>query len=115
MTENAKVHEVMEGMQKNLARELEEIEPKANLKLNNVLEQCYERSNDNADRFSQCVVESNKRIQDTMEGFQFKMLFLSRSAKGCLDRGSSVQECTDRISQQGKTVIESLLKQIDKI
>lgn len=79
-----------------------------------VLESCYSRSNENPDRFSQCVVDNNKKINDIMESFQFKMLFLSRHAKGCLERGN-VKECTEKVTTQGKGVIESLLKSLNSV
>ena len=85
------------------------------MRLNNTLEQCYQRSNDNADRFAECVVSSNKKLNDVMEGFQFKMLFLSRSAKACLEKGDSVSTCVERVTGQGRGVIDSVLKQVEKI
>ena len=115
MAENAKMHEVMEGFQKNLASQLQRIEPEANMRLNNTLQQCFQRSNDNADRFAECVVGSNKKLNDVMEGFQFKMLFLSRSAKACLEKGDSVPSCVQRVTTQGKSIIDGVLKQVEKI
>ena len=71
----SKIQEVMEGMSKNLAKDLEAIEPTANVKLHSTLENCYKKSGDNPERFSSCVISTQKKIYDIMESFQFKIVF----------------------------------------
>lgn len=62
MTE-AKITEVMEAIFKNGSKELERIEPMANLKLGTVIENCFKKSGDNPDRFATCVIASQKKMQ----------------------------------------------------
>ena len=111
---DSKVQEVMENMSKTLARELETIEPSANLKLHSTLENCYNRSNENPDRFAQCVISTQKKVSDIMEAFQFKMVFLSRNAQGCIAKSGDVKSCSDSVSNVGRTMIQDLIKEIEK-
>ncbi|MDD2840441.1 MAG: hypothetical protein PHY80_04980 [Rickettsiales bacterium] len=75
---------VMTAVMKSLSKDMESIEPAANMKMHQSLEACYSKSGNNADRFADCVVTSNKKISDIVEPFQFKLLFVSKSAEKCL-------------------------------
>lgn len=75
---------VMTAVMKSLSKDMEGIEPAANLKMHQSLENCYNKSGANADRFAECVVSSNKRISDIVEPFQYKLLFISKSTERCL-------------------------------
>ena len=110
-----RVQEVMENMSKNLGKDLEAIEPTANMKLHMTLENCYNKSGDNADRFASCMQNSQKKISDIMESFQLKMLFLSRNAQKCIQDGNDVGKCSDNVTAMSKSVIQNLLKDIEKV
>lgn len=69
----------MTAVMKALSKDMEGIEPTANLKMHQGLENCYAKSGNNVDRFAECVVSSNKRISDIVEPFQYKLLFISKS------------------------------------
>ena len=69
----------MTAVMKNLSKDMEGIEPAANMKMHQSLEACYTKSGGNPDRFADCVVNSNKKISDIVEPFQFKLLFISKS------------------------------------
>jgi hypothetical protein len=59
------------------------------------IEYCYSKNNNNMDRFSDCVVEKSKKVDDIMKSFEYKFLFISKSASSCLNSGKSVSECVD--------------------
>ncbi len=71
---------VMNAVMRSLSKDMESIEPAANMKMHQSLESCYAKSGSNADRFAECVLTSNKKISDIVEPFQFKLLFISKSA-----------------------------------
>lgn len=71
---------VMTAVMKSLSKDMESIEPAANMKMSQSLESCYSKSGSNPDRFAECVLTSNKKISDIVEPFQFKLLFISKSA-----------------------------------
>lgn len=75
---------IMTAVMKSLGKDMESIEPAANMKMHQALESCYSKSGNNADRFADCVLASNKKISDIVEPFQFKLLFISKSAEKCL-------------------------------
>lgn len=85
---------VMTGVMKNLSKDMESIEPAANMKMHQSLEGCYSKSGSNADRFADCVLTSNKKINDIVEPFQFKLLFISKSAEKCL-QSKDEKKCID--------------------
>lgn len=80
---------VMSGAMRALAKDMEVIEPAANMKMQQGLETCFSKSGGNADRFADCVVGVNKKISEIVEPFQFKLLFISKSAEKCLQSNKS--------------------------
>lgn len=110
-----RVQEVMEAMTRNLSKDLEAIEPTANMKLHLTLENCYNKSGDNADRFASCMQNSQKKLNDIMETFQLKMLFLSRSAQNCIAQNNDVSKCSENITNTSRSIIQTLLKDIEKV
>lgn len=80
---------VMNGAMKALSKQMEVIEPAANMKMQQGMESCFSKSGGNADRFADCVTNVNKKISEIVEPFQFKLLFISKSAERCLQGGKS--------------------------
>ena len=100
---------VMSSVMKGLSKDMEGIEPTANLKMHQSLENCYAKSGSNADRFAECVVMSNKKITDIVEPFQYKLLFISKSTEKCLQTKDE-DKCTQEITALSKGIIQDMVK-----
>lgn len=85
---------LMASVMRNLSKDMESIEPSANLKMQQSMESCFSKSGGNPDRFADCIVACNKKIGDVVEPFQFKLLFLSKSAEKCL-QSKDEAKCTE--------------------
>jgi hypothetical protein len=53
------------------------------------METCFTKAGGNADRFAECVLNSQKKVNDIIEPFQFKLLFISKSAEQCLAKNNN--------------------------
>lgn len=85
---------VMTAVMKALSKDMEGIEPSANMKMQQALETCYSKSGNNPDRFADCIVSANKKIGEVVEPFQFKLLFISKSTEKCL-QNKDENKCTE--------------------
>jgi len=57
------------------------------------INQCFTKNDKNADKFANCVIEINKKLESTMKPIEFKMMYLSKFANQCLVKGNSVKDC----------------------
>ena len=110
-----RVREVMEGAMGQCNNEIRSLEPLIEAKMASSLDACYGRNSSNADRFAECILDKNKRVEDIMKGVEFKMLFYSKAANQCLINGKSVSDCTQDAIKGIKEVIENSRKSIDKL
>jgi hypothetical protein len=85
------------------------------MKVSASIENCYKRSGENPDRFASCMVDTQKKVQELTEGFQFKQLFLSHSVQSCLAKNNDTAKCRDEGIKTFTTSINSFLKQLDQI
>lgn len=86
----SRVEEVLDAVVKNGAKDMEKIQPTISLKLQSSLDNCFNRSGDNPDRFATCMGDTQKKAQELMDTFQFKQLFLSRTIETCLAKRNDV-------------------------
>ena len=89
-----RVREVIEGAMQNNASLLKGIEEANDNKMGSVLETCFSKNDSNPERFAECIVEKQKKMEDILNPMQFKIMFFSKSSHNCLNRGKSVSECT---------------------
>lgn len=90
-----KVREVIEAaMQKNEEgfRSLGEL---TDAKGGSIFEACFSKNSSNPERFGECFSEKQKKIEELMAPFQFKMMFFSKSSSNCLAQNKSVADCTE--------------------
>ena len=62
-----RVREVMEGALSSCQNDLKQLEPLTDQKMGVVLEYCYGKNTSNADRFADCILEKNKKLDDIMK------------------------------------------------
>lgn len=79
------------------------------------LDSCYGRNSSNPERFAECILDKNKRVEDIMKGVEFKLLFFSKAANQCLLNNKSVSDCTQDAVKGIKEVIENTKKSIEKL
>jgi hypothetical protein len=80
-----------------------------------VVESCFSKNSTNSERFAECLIQTNKKVEDIMKSLEFKMLFFSKSANGCLSKKRTVSDCTDEASKGIREMISSTKSIIDKI
>ena len=73
------MNQVMDKIGQSMAKDLEKVEPTLQVKMQGMVDNCFNRSNNNPDRFSECLVNGQKKAAELNEHFQFKMVFLSKS------------------------------------
>ena len=89
-----RVREVIEGAMTANADLLKSIEELNDYKMGSVLESCFSKNESNPERFADCIIEKQKKMEDVLNPMQFKIMFFSKSGHNCLTKGKSVSECT---------------------
>ena len=56
------------------------------MKMNSHVEQCYDRSNDNPERFANCMVGAQKKINEQQEMFSMSLIFMTKNVNECLKK-----------------------------
>jgi hypothetical protein len=88
-----RVRDVIEGAMGAVANDFKSIEPLIEGRMNSLLESCFAKNENNSDRFADCFLEKNKKIEDIMKPVEYKMMFFSKKANLCLQK-KSILECT---------------------
>jgi hypothetical protein len=109
-----RVREVIEGAMKSSENELRTLEPLVDGKMGSVLDYCFNKNSSNPDRFADCILEKNKRVEEIMKSVEFKILYFSKAANNCLAK-RSVSECTEDTVKGLKEVIENTKRSIEKL
>jgi hypothetical protein len=105
---------VMTAVMKALSKDMEGIEPSANMKMHQAVEVCYSKSGSNPDRFADCIVSSNKKISDIIEPFQYKLLFISKSTEKCL-LNKDEKKCIEEMTSLGKGIAQNMVSSLEKV
>ena len=82
--------------------------------MHQAIENCYSKSGNNPDRFADCIVSSNKKISDIVEPFQYKLLFISKSAEKCLLKNDE-KKCTEEMTTLGKGIVQNMVSSLEKV
>lgn len=114
MQMDPRVKEVIEGAVNSSNNELRSLEPFIDQKMASVLDTCYSKNSSNADRFAECILEKNRKVDDIMKSVEFKLLFFSKNANACLLK-RSVGECTQEAIKGIQEMIENTKRSIDKL
>ena len=109
-----RVREVIEGAMNTCNNEMRSIEPLIDSKMGSVLDSCFSKNSSNPDRFADCILEKNKRVEEIMKSIEFKVLFYSKAANNCLVK-KSVGECTEETARGLREIIESTKKTIERL
>ncbi len=109
-----RVREVVEGAMNNCNNEMRSLEPLVDSKMGSVLDACFSKNSSNPDRFADCILEKNKRVEEIMKSIEFKVLYYSKAANNCLLK-KSVGECTEETTRGLKEVIEGTKRVIEKL
>jgi predicted metallo-beta-lactamase superfamily hydrolase len=109
-----RVREVIEGAMKRSESELRTLEPLVDSKMGSVLDTCFSKNSSNPDRFADCILGKNKRVEEIMKSIEFKILYFSKAATNCLVK-RSVAECTEDTIKGLKEVIDNSKKAIEKL
>lgn len=112
---NPRFNEVINEVIQSGAKEAEKIEPSINLKLQTAVQNCYSKCNENPDKFANCMVETQKKVNELTESFQFKNLFLGTFIQNCLNTTNDVTKCTEEGKKSMKNINATLLKEIERI
>lgn len=113
--DNPRFNEVINEVIQSGASEAEKIEPSINLKLQSSVQNCFNKNNDNPDKFVTCMTDTQKKVDELNQSFQFKNLFLGTSIQNCLNATNNVEKCKSEGKAMLKNITTTLLKQIEKI
>ena len=81
-----------------------------------ILESCFSKNSNNPDRFADCIVERQKKMEDALNPMQFKIMFFSKSSHNCLtQQKKSVNECTQEAIKGINEVIQNTKKSIERV
>lgn len=83
--------------------------------MQSLVDNCYNKASNNPDRFADCITNGQKKTSELNESFQFKMVFLTRSVQQCISNKQTMEKCENDAIKLGHSIIDNLLKQIDKI
>jgi hypothetical protein len=90
-----RVREVIEGAMQACGNDLRGIEELNDTKMGNILETCFGKNSGNPERFADCIVEKQKKMEDILSPMQFKIMYFSKSSHNCLtQQNKSVSDCT---------------------
>jgi hypothetical protein len=109
-----RVREVIEGAMNTCNNDLRSLEPLVDSKMGSVLDSCFAKNTSNPDRFAECILDKNKRVEEIMKSIEFKVLYFSKAANSCLAK-RSVSECTQDTVKGLKEVIDNTKKSIEKL
>ena len=90
-----RVREVMEGAMSTCAETMRSIEELSDRKMGEILDFCYSKNPNNPDRFADCIVDKQKKIEEIITPMQFKIVFFSKNSQKCLQENKSVSACTE--------------------
>ena len=111
-----RVREVIEGAMHACGDSLRSIEELNDNKMGSILEGCFSKNSNNPERFADCIMEKQKKVEDILNPMQFKIMFFSKSSHNCLTQHKkSVPECTQEAIKGIKEVIENTKKNIERI
>jgi hypothetical protein len=79
------------------------------------LDQCFSRSPDNAERFAECVMEKNKKLEAIRNPLEIKLLYFSKKANDCLSNGRSVSECSSNTTKGLSDMLAELRSNVDRL
>lgn len=60
---NPKVQEVMESAMQATQQQISTLEPVVDAKMGSLLDVCFNRNSSNAERFAECILEKNKKME----------------------------------------------------
>ena len=85
--------QIMQSIKNNFSSSLATISAMAEAKSKTIPEECFKQHPNNVEKFTDCLTTSQKKINTVMDEMNFKLYFISRTAKACLLRGSSLDDC----------------------
>lgn len=100
-----KIRQVVEAAMQNNAESFKSLEELTDAKGGNLFDSCFSKNSTNPERFAECFNDKQKRIEEIMAPFQFKMMFFSKSSSNCLAQGKSVADCTQEATKGIREVI----------
>jgi hypothetical protein len=62
-----RVREVIQTVMNNSASQLQSLEEISNNKMGTVVDACFSKNSNNADRFADCFTEKQKKLEDLMK------------------------------------------------
>ena len=87
-----RVREVIEGAMHACSGNLKSMESIQDDKMAESLEYCFTKNSNNPDRFADCVIDKQKKMEDILNPLQFKIMFFTKSSHLCLtQQNKSVQ------------------------
>lgn len=89
-----KIRQIIETAMQNNADGFRSLEELTDAKGGNIFEACFAKNSTNPERFAECFSEKQKKIEEVMAPFQFKMMFFSKSSSSCLAQSKNVADCT---------------------
>ena len=111
-----RVREVIEGAMHACSDSLKSIESLSDNKMGEILESCFNKNSSNPDRFADCIVERQKKMEEVLNPMQFKIMFFSKSSHNCLtQQKKSVGDCTQEAIKGISEVINNAKKNIDRL
>ncbi len=111
-----RVKEVMESAMQGSQQQVQSIEPLIDSKMGAILDACYSRNSSNSERFAECIMEKNKRVDEIMKSMEYKLLFFSKNANACLTQNrKSVSECSAEAKNGIMEMIDSTKRNIEKL
>jgi hypothetical protein len=113
--EHPKFKETLDQVMESVTADAEKIEPTINIKLQSSVQNCMNKSSNNPDRFASCMLDTQKRVSELTESFQFKNLFLANIIQNCLSNNTDSNKCVDEGKKMANNIISDFLKQVEKI
>ena len=104
--------QIMQAIKNNFSNSLATISAMAEGKNKSIPEDCFNKHPNDVDKFSDCLSNSTKKINNVMEEMNFRLFFISRTAKECLLKGNSLDDCITSTVEKGKPIIESIKSQL---
>ena len=84
--------------------------------MGSVVDYCFNRNSSNPERFAECILDKQNKIEEIMKSIQFKTMFCAKKAQHCLTQDKrSVPDCTGEIKKDLAEIISSTKRNIDKL
>ncbi len=81
-----------------------------------LFENCYTQNSSNPDRFADCFLGKQKKMEEIMDPMELKIEFFSKIANICLvQQKKSVSECVQEATKNIKEVIENSKRSVERI